>query len=258
MDKPLQGKKIMVTRDPTQAGSLIDKLASLGSTVLPFPTIKIMPPDDWTACDQAIEDLSSFDWIIFSSANGVKYFMKRLEKKHKSGITCLIAVVGKKTAVRLKKFNLKADLIPDKYNARGLLKAFERIDLKGQKVLIPTSNIGKNTLKKGLAEKGAEVIQVVCYQTLPFTDQALKLKDQLENQHLDCITFFSPSAFNTFISLGGETFKNNKAGQQPALAAIGPATASAIRKKGLEVNILPEQSVEESMIKAIIDYFNKN
>jgi uroporphyrinogen III methyltransferase/synthase len=258
MNYPLKDIHIVVTRDADQSGNLIRKLSELGGQVTPFPTIRIGPPSDWSACDQALRQNEEYNWIIFSSVNGVNYLLKRAEQYGIKYFRSSIACVGRKTADALGKYGITTDLIPSSYTARGLLEVFGNIGVKDQRILIPTSNRSRNELASGLRKMGAKVDKVVCYQTGMHTftgsDPVMQI---VLHKKVDCFTFYSPSAFLSLIDMIGKEQLKRIVSDHTALAAIGPTTAGAIRKNGFQVQIQPEQSVDESMIDAIVTYFKK-
>lgn len=258
MNYPLKDIHIVVTRDRDQSVNLVNKLTALGGKVLPFPTIEISQPADWTSCDQALTRIAEYDWIIFSSVNGIRYFMDRAELHQIKYLRSSIACVGGKTAEILEKYRITTDLIPGSYNASSLLKEFERIDIKNKKILIPTSNRSRDELGSGLQKMGARVDQVVCYQTgIPAIPQSDPLLQSILHEKMDCFTFYSPSAFLSLIDMIGKKELERLVSENTVLAAIGPTTASTIRKNGFQVQIQPEKSLDESMIEAIVSYFNK-
>ncbi len=256
VDKPLMNRRILVTRDAEQSRGMIRKINRLGGEAVSFPTIRISEPDDWTACDSAIRQLNSYDWIIFTSTNGVDYFFQRMKKMNTSTVRSSIAVVGAKTADRVVKYGYNVDLIPPEYNAKSLVKVFGQKELVGKMVLWPTSSLSKKGLSEGLANYGAIVSRVVVYQTKKMTGEgALSIKSTLLDQKIDCITFFSPSSFHSFLTIFDEEDWIRKDNNLPAIAAIGGATARAIEGKGFTVNIIPEESVEDSMVQAIVEFY---
>jgi uroporphyrinogen III methyltransferase/synthase len=258
MKEPLRGKNIVVTRDPSQSGNLVKKLSALGVNVYTFPTIKITPPEDWSSCDRAFQRIEEYDWIIFSSVNGVRFFLKRAEYHQINYFQASIASVGQKTADELGKYGITADLIPSSSTAKGLLDVFKNLDIHSKKILVPTSDLSRDELVSGLREMGAEVDKVICYRTgmpdIRETGDKIKL---LNSKKVDCYTFYSPSAFLSFIKLMGKHPFKNSGSPKAAVAAIGPTTARVIRNKGYKVDIQPKKSMDESMIDAIIAYFNK-
>lgn len=259
MNYPLDGKHIVVTRDADQSRNLIDKVTALGGIVDFFPTIKIKEPPSWSSCDKALKHIQDYDWIIFTSTNGVRYFLNRAEYLGISYLKPSIASIGQKTASELKKYGIKVDLIPSSFSASGLLSVFKEINIKNKRILNPTSNLSGNELATSLKKLGAFVEKVVCYQTdKPDVKDLKTLKNNLLNQKVDCLTFYSPSAFHSFLNIMGETTVKQFQDKDTAIAAIGPTTAKVITGKGFEVNIQPEKSVDESMIEAIVAYFNKS
>jgi uroporphyrinogen III methyltransferase/synthase len=258
MKDPLKDIHIVVTRDQDQSGNLINKLTALGGQVSPFPTIKINPPSDWSSCDFALEHIEAYNWIIFSSVNGVRYFLKRAEKHQIKYFRASIASVGQKTADVLSKYGITANLIPSSFTTSGLLKVFRDIDLTNQQILIPTSNRSRNELATGLRKMGAQVEKVVCYQTgIPDIQESDPRMQSILHKKVDCFTFYSPSAFLSLIDMIGKEQLKRILSDKTAIAAIGPTTARAIQNKGYQVQIQPEKSLDESMVDAIVSYFNK-
>ncbi len=259
MTASLFNRKILVTRDALQAAAFIQKIETVGAQALLFPTVKIAGPQSWADCDRILKSVGRFDWIVFSNANGVRYFMDRAQNFGLRNLPLRIAVVGTKTAEALSQYNLKADLIPRKFTAAGLLQEFNRLNMKGQKVLWPTSNLGRSELPLGLKKLGAEVTTIEAYRTLP-NDQldAELMRRQIAAGELDALTFFSPSAFRFFVDLLGRDMLEIIRQTQTPVAVIGPTTQRAVEKAGLTVDILPSQSTEDDLLQVLIDYFARN
>ncbi|MBR9999406.1 MAG: uroporphyrinogen-III synthase [Cyclobacteriaceae bacterium] len=258
MNHPLKDIHIVVTRDPDQSGNLIGKLTELGGKVHSFPTIKIHPPDDWTNCDKALGQIEKYHWIIFTSVNGVRYFMNRARHHRIKYFGASIAAVGKKTADELTEYGITANLIPSSYSAEGLLERFGTMDIRDQMILIPTSDRSGEDLPSGLKKMGASVEKITCYQTgNPDPEETDTAVNALLQQKMDCFTFYSPSAFRSLMEILDKKQLKELLSGETALAAIGPATARIIRKNGYEVRIQPEKSLDESMIEAIVSYFKK-
>jgi uroporphyrinogen III methyltransferase/synthase len=258
VNNPLQNRKILITRDQRQGEEMIREIRELGGEVISFPTIKITDPQDLSASIRAIEDLNRYDWIIFTSSNGVHYFFKRLRDTGKLPSTLSIACVGKKTAIVLESYGYNADLIPEKYNAKALLKAFSEEYVSGKKILWPTSNLSSDELSAGLKKLGALIDKVVFYNTHSIRHE--NSNDQLvdlNKDRIDCLAFFSPSQFKSFIRITGLEKENKTSINKYAIAAIGPSTARAIKKRGFNVDIQPDESVTESLVEAIAAYFKQ-
>ena len=260
MDKSLLNKKIVITRDNAQAAELVDTLEAYGAECLVFPMIKISATDDWSRCDEALWEISSYQWIIFSSANGIRYFFARAREINSGHFKNKIAVVGKKTLRELESFNLKADLTPETFSAAGLIEAFKEINISGNKILIPISEIARDELQNGLENLGAEVNRITVYQNECRQDQSAEyILNAIEQNSIDAVLFFSPSAFDCFTkTLGSQVCKNMKK-TKVVIAAIGQTTSTAIESAGFKVDIIPEKGLQETMVKAVVEYFeNRN
>ena len=233
--KPLLGKTVLVTRPTAQAATLSAALKNVGAKVLEFPSIKILPPKDWTGLDQAIRDMRTFDWILFTSVNGVEYFMKRLflhgkDARMLGGVK--IGVIGEKTAEVLTSFGLKADLVPGKYTTEDLLKKLmEQNEITSRSFLLPRTNIAPEYLSKELCRLGAKVREAVAYETVPNLEPGKKreLEKWVENQNIDYITFTSASTVDHFFD---SIPKHLKGKLNSHLISIGPITTKAIRQYG--------------------------
>jgi uroporphyrinogen III methyltransferase/synthase len=171
---------------------------------LEFPTIRIAPPSDWSGLDQAIRRIEEYNWILFTSPNGVRFFFDRLEK---IGLDLRIlkdlqiGVIGPATAQALTHLHLRPDLIPEKYQAEHLLEALSHIPFSNQKVLIPRAEQAREVLPEGLRQMGAEVSVVPAYQTLPVLEGKEPLKEKLGRGEVDCLTFTSSSTVINFLAL---------------------------------------------------------
>ena len=159
-NRPLMGRSIVVTRAREQASELVKRLSDLGAECLECPTIKVAPPDDLKPLDMAIENLSTYDWLIFTSVNGVNFFFNRLFAKNKD-VRALsnvhTAVIGPATAKRLFDFGLQSDIVPESYRAESIIKAFAGKDINGKKILLPRAKEARPILPSELARMGAVV-----------------------------------------------------------------------------------------------------
>ncbi|MFH1755452.1 MAG: uroporphyrinogen-III synthase [Candidatus Latescibacterota bacterium] len=257
MNNPLYNRKIVVTRSRTQAAAFIEQIEKLGGLALPFPTVSIEDPQDWQACDHALGNLSRFDWLVFTSFNGANYFLKRLQEQGHDAVEAKIAAVGEKTAAAVRSFGFAVDLVPHEFSSEGILRAFGDYDIKGKRFLLPTSNIGREALQKGLEETGARVDKLVVYRTAAnrLVD-AKDMRSRIKRRGVDCITFFSPSAFNFFIDIMGRTIIGDIAANSVQLAAVGPVTARAMQREDLHVAIQAERSHEDDLIRSLIDFYS--
>ncbi|NIO00784.1 MAG: hypothetical protein GTO42_01380 [Candidatus Latescibacteria bacterium] len=256
----MRNRRIVITRDKSQAESLARRIKELGGKAIFFPTIEIREPDDWQACDAALSGLRSYDWVVFTSVNGVNYFFDRLNELNLSGESFKVAAVGKRTAEALEKRGRKADLVPDEHTASGLLNAFSALELRGARFLLPTSNIAYRRLPEGLIELGARVDKLVVYHTVANRSvDAESMRMQIKNDEIDCLTFFSPSAFNYFIEIVGEPIVEDIKKSAVTIAAIGPTTSKAIAKLNLNVDVVPDRSLVEDFVEALAAFYsNRN
>jgi uroporphyrinogen III methyltransferase/synthase len=256
MDMSLSGKTIVITRAANQAKPFAEMLGSLGAKIVLFPTIKISPPEDSDYIRKTLANLGAFQWIIFTSANAVRYFFNYMNKKNNTLQKVKIASVGKKTTEVLKTFHLSPTIIPKTYTSNGLLNAIVKHDIRGKRILLPVSNLAGNELQEGLQAHGALVERLEIYKNIPDTDSKKELLlEKLEKHQIDCITFFSPSAINTFTELVGDkgiTLINKK---KITIAVIGSTTLLAAQEKNLQPTIQPSQSDERSFVEEIKKYF---
>jgi uroporphyrinogen III methyltransferase/synthase len=236
----LTGKTIVITRAASQSAELRTRLEDLGARVIECPTIQIVPPKSWKPVDDAIKRLSTYDWLLFTSANAVEQFMNRMGDRRPA---TPIAVVGSATATKLSEWGLKPALVPEEFRAEGLLKAFPE-NLVGLRILFPRAEVARELLPEELRRRGATVDIVTVYRTVKafFGD----IGEILQNERVDCIVFTSPST----IPEGLHTLPSGT-----ALAVIGPVTREAAQLLGLRPDIEPLESTVPGLVKAITGYF---
>jgi uroporphyrinogen-III synthase len=256
MEMAISGKTIVITRDINQAKSFAEQLKNLGATILFFPTIRITPPDDPGNIRKTLANLSVFEWIIFTSSNSVRYFFKFINEKQSSLQKIKIACVGNKTTEALEGFHITPTIIPNIYTSHELLDAILKYDVKGKRILLPVSNLAKNEIQEGLQSNGALVERIVIYKNIPITNAKKELIfEKIDNHRIDCITFFSPSAINTFTDLMGEKGINLINSKKIPIAVIGSTTSLAAQEKDLVPTIQPSQSNEQSFVEELERYF---
>jgi uroporphyrinogen III methyltransferase/synthase len=253
--KPLFGKGIVITRPESQAADMRRLLWQQGARTIPFSTISIVPPESWQALDQALERLETYYWIIFTSANGVHFFFRRLKETGRDirdlkGIR--ICTIGPATASTLEAMGLRVDLVPDAFISEGVVKAFEKIDVKGRKILLPRAEAARDVIPEGLSKLGAAVDIVTVYRTLASKHKKEELEPLMEAGKVDVITFTSPSTVTNFMAIMGEGFKLPP---QIRIACIGPVTAAAVKKAGLPVHIMRDEFTIPGLVEAMIEYF---
>ena len=252
--KPLFGRRIVVTRTRDQAGALSEELRTLGADTYELPTIRIEPPVDLLEFGQLVQDCHTYDWIVFSSPNGVDAFFKMFFKiyddtREIGGVR--IAAVGPATAARVRDFHLHVDLQPEQFVAEAVVKAFQKDHtVENEKILIVRPEKARNVLSNELAKMGAIVDEAIAYRTVPETDAAGSARFREEGA--DLITFASSSAVENFAALKLPL---------PAgllMASIGPATSQTMRDLGLRVDIEAKRHDIPGLTAAIRAYYGKN
>ena len=256
--RPLMGRCIVVTRAREQASDLVKRLSDLGAECLECPTIKVVPPEDAEPLDRAIENLSSYDWLIFTSINGVNFFFERLFQKNKDVRDLKdirTAVIGPATQKRLFDFGFKSDIVPESYRAESVVKAFVGIDVIGKKILLPRAKEARPVLPLELKKMGAVVDEVTAYRTHAVKDNAEILSARLKERSIDMITFTSSSTAKNFHALfPSEDLKDLMQGV--TIASIGPVTADTARDLGFDVNIVAESYTIPGLCQAILTHFS--
>ncbi len=221
----------------------------LGAQVNEFPVIKFVPPTDTAVIDDAINSIDSFDWIIFTSANGVDFLVRRLADTGRD-IRALgrakLGAIGPKTAEALTDLKLKVDYVPTSYIAEAVVDQFPE-DLSGKRVLIPRAQEAREELPSGLRARGAEVVVAPVYQTVTDTDSADPLRRFVESGEFDVITFTSASTVHGFLELIGDA----PIPPDTLIACIGPITADAARSHGLTPSVVADEYTIEGLVKAL-------
>lgn len=255
--KPLFGKRIVITRARAQSSDLVHELNESGAEVIEFPTIRIQPPDSWRPLDRAIQRLQNYDWIVFTSVNGVDSFWERLSKSgHDARLLNgnKIAAIGPATSKRLREFGLVADLQPEKFVAESLLESLKKhSSLNGTKFLLPRAKEARSLLKDNLIKSGAEVDEITAYQTVVEKKLKDEILEKIQTRQIDLITFTSSSTVKNFISIIGK--KQVRQMKNIIVACIGPITAKTAASYGLAVKIMPENYTIPALIAAILDYY---
>jgi uroporphyrinogen III methyltransferase/synthase len=257
--RPLLGKRIVVTRARQQASDLVELLSDLGAECLEFPTIEIMPAKDPQPLQQAIENLNAYDWIVFTSVNGVIYFFEQLFAAGKD-VRALnrmqTAAIGPATAEQLLTFGLTSDIVPETYRAESVVAAFKELNLKAKKILLPRAREARPVLPVELAKMGAQVNEIPAYETLTVTENVGDLIQALEDKGVDLITFTSSSTVKNFKALlPAANFQELMQGVR--IASIGPITTDTAKKLDFDVHIRAESYTIPGLVKAILQYYQK-
>jgi uroporphyrinogen III methyltransferase / synthase len=254
--RPLFGRHIVVTRAREQASDFRVKLTELGAQCIEFPTIAVEPPSSWAPLDAAIARLSTYDWVIFTSVNGVRFFMERLwaaglDVRELKGTR--LAAIGPKTAEALEKHGLRPDLVPVEYRAESILDGLPR-ELGGLRFLMPRAAVARDILPVTLRERGGDVDVVAAYQTVLPAERASQIADRLRRGEIHCLTFTSSSTVSNFFSLlDKDDVLLHMDGV--AVACIGPITAKTAEEHGLHVHIMPSEYTIAGLVEAIRRHF---
>lgn len=248
----------MITRPRNQANSFVRGVEELGSQVIEFPTIEVVPPESYVSMDRAIGSIKEYDWIVFTSVNAVKEFLSRLrylgrDISHLKGIR--IAAIGPETARGLSSQGLKVELIPEEYRAEGILHGLMPEEVKGRRFLLPQAAVARDVVPKTLQEWGAEVDVVHAYRTVPAKGGVDRLCGMLSEKNVDMVTFTSSSTVNYFMALlpPGD-IKSLLNGV--AIACIGPITQKTTEDYGVRVAVVAREYTVTGLIQAIVDYFS--
>ena len=252
--RPLFGKRILVTRAKSQAFELSNRLRDLGAEPVECPMIQIVPPSSWDRLDQAIQQLDQFQWVVFTSVNGVTPFMERLRHHGLDGRAlsqAKLCCIGPRTAEALLAFGLSADLVPQTFQAEGLLEAMSSAKLAGQKVLIPRAAVARDILPEELKKLGAQVQVVPVYETIMPEKSRPEFVEQLQEGRIHILTFTSSSTVRNFHALFPDSQKMEQAVSQSTVACIGPITAQTAKELGLRVDIIPRENTIPAMVEEI-------
>jgi uroporphyrinogen III methyltransferase/synthase len=252
---PLTGKRILITRPQRQVEEFSALLQSYGAQVIAFPAIEIAPPEDFRPLDKTIEKIESYDWVIFTSVNGVIFFIERLKKKGMD-ITALgkkkICAIGPRTQKELEKMGLTVSFTPREYRAEGIVEGLNAQGIMGQKTLLPRAREARRILPEALREAGAQVDEVEAYQTVK-PAQGKKSIEAILEKGVDVVVFTSSSTVRNFMAL----LTDKAALNGVTVAVIGPITAETARSYGLEPTIMPAQYTIPSLVQAIVEYFQR-
>ncbi len=255
-NRPLFGRRIVVTRSREQASDLVHRLSALGAQCIQCPTIEVVPPAEWTAVDNAISVLCDYDWIIFTSVNGVEYFFRRLWEKGFDARALghlKTATIGPATADRLRSKGLFSDIIPKSFRAESVVEAFAATEVAGKKILLPRAKEARAILPEELSRMGATVDEVTVYETRHGGADEEGLIRRLKEKTVDLVTFTSSSTVKNFFRMLPEgRMKDLMAGV--TIASIGPITSQTARKLGLTVTIEAKNFTIPGLIEAILDY----
>jgi uroporphyrinogen III methyltransferase/synthase len=257
-DRPLFGKRIVVTRARDQAFSITHALAEAGAEAIELPAIEIAPRVDRKALRQALDrmDAAGYDWLIFSSANGVDAFFEELRRAGKDARAigrARVCAIGPATAIALAQYGVHADLVPERYLAEGVVEALAERDVAGKRVLWPRARGARRALVVGLERLGATVDELPLYSAAVPKDVDAEAMSRLRAGEVDVVTLASSSAVRNLLKmLGGDRAPLEK----PVIACIGPVTAATARRAGLRVDVEAPEHTIEGLLAALRDHLS--
>jgi uroporphyrinogen III methyltransferase/synthase len=235
--RPLEGKKIVVTRARDQVSESVAALGRLGASVIELPTVEIAdPPDGGVALRLAAERLGTYDWVVLTSANAVERLLAAVHDARSFG-TARIAAIGSATADALRRHGLAADLVPERFVAEALVDAFPA---GSGRVLLPRAAVAREVVPDGLRAKGWDVDVVDAYQTVAAAASAAELEAAAS---ADAVMFSSSSTIANYLAMTDRV--------PPVVACIGPVTARAAEAAGLTVDVVAEASTMSSLVDAL-------
>ena len=262
--QPLFGRRIIVTRAKDQAPELVERLVDLGAEPIEAPTISIAPPVDLEPLDDACARVESFDWIVFTSVNGVEYFLRRLvagrgDVRNLKGVR--LCAVGPATAERLTRHGIKVELVPDEHRSEAVVGVLcAKDNLRGKRVLLPRAEQAREVLPRELEAAGAIVENVTAYRTVfesleqPDTPDIYKM---LLERRVDAVTFTSASTVRSFAQqLGTEPAADLLQGI--VVAAIGPVTAEAAKQLNIRTHVMPSTYTIPALVDALVEHFENS
>ncbi len=257
-ERPLFGKRILVTRAVSQSPRTVEMIEELGGEAVEFPTIRIEPLVDYAELDAAFERLAEYDWIVFTSANGVEAFFSRLRELGKDS-RCLggvrICSIGARTSEALQEMHLSLDLLPERFSSEGIVEEFRKVELRGKNVLLARSDLADDTLPSSLESLGANVKDIACYQTVMGQPDESVIAD-LAKGKIDVVTFTSASTARNFATILGDDLEKIPKGT--LFASIGPVTTRAAKEAGMDIQIEAGQYTIPHLIAAIQAHFQTN
>ncbi|NUR56394.1 MAG: uroporphyrinogen-III C-methyltransferase [Acidobacteria bacterium] len=260
--RPLFGRRVVVTRAAEQAGELVDMLEERGAEAILAPTIRLAPPEDLEALDRACAEAGSYDWIVFTSANGVEHFMRRLlangDIRDLKGPR--ICTIGPVTAQQLSRYGVRADLTPEEYRAEAVAEALKARDqIRGRRILLPRADIAREVLAEELRDAGAVVTEVAAYRTLVAAadrDGDHDVYRMLLDRQIDAVTFTSASTVRNFAKIFGAEQAADLL-RTTVVASIGPVTAEAAQQLGIATTVMPKRYTTPDLVDALVQHFQQ-
>jgi uroporphyrinogen III methyltransferase/synthase len=259
--RPLFGRRILVTTPREDAAELIDLLAALGAEAIEAPMLRFAPPDDYEPLDEAVARIGSFAWIVFTTPNAVEHVLARVAAGA-GDLRALkdvrLCVVGAATDDRLRRYRLKADLVPADSHPEAVAQALSAAcTLAGSAVLVPRADAGRELFAQELRSAGADVTEVIAFRMIvaePEREGEPDIYRMLLDRRIDTVTFTSASAVRTFVHVIGEDQAADLL-QQTTVACIGPVTAEAAAQLGIVTRIMPPEYTVEALVEALVQHY---
>jgi uroporphyrinogen III methyltransferase/synthase len=263
MPKSLAGRTVVITRAASQANDFLTELETYGANVIVCPTIEIAEPESYERLDEAIDHLYGYDWLIFTSANAIDFFLRRL---HKRGVNIdqldeiKVCAIGHASADKLRDAHVHVDVIPSQAKAEGVFAALSEYtggadQLRGLNILLPRAAVARDYLPKALEDAGARVDVVTAYRTVVPEDLDRGRLSAMLAGSADCIAFTSSSTVKN-LALLFDTHDLSKILSGVTIACIGDVTAATAEEFGLKAQIQPPQSNVKALAKAIADHYS--
>ncbi len=258
-NRPLFGKRIVITRARAQASGLVAQLTELGAHCIEIPTIEISPPDDISPLESAIQGIEAYDWVVLTSVNGVRFFFDTLFSLGKDVRTLghlKFACIGPVTRDRLRDYGIVCDILPETYRAESVVEAFSHSDIQGKNILLPRARMARTILPEELAKMGARVHEVTAYETRLNADGKKELLTLLKQHEIDVVTFTSSSTVSNFMSLIDPVDRDLM--KRLITASIGPITSDTLRSFGREPDIEAAEYTIQGLVDALLNYYERN
>jgi uroporphyrinogen III methyltransferase/synthase len=251
---PLFGRKVMVTRTREQASELAERLRALGAEPVEFPTIAVREPEDWGELDRALNRLEEYHWVVFTSPNGVRFFLKRLQHlggdiRDLKGIR--IAAIGPGTAQAVTQRGVRVDLVPAEFKAEGLADAFDSQEVEGRNFLLPRAAQARDVLPERLRAMGARADVVAAYRTVVPEGVSGEARALLQERQVDAVTFTSSSTVSHFLEMLGRD-EAVRLLRTVRVACIGPITAKTAMDAGLSPDVVANPYTIDGLVDALV------
>ena len=258
-NRPLFGKRVLVTRSRTQASRMCELLEDAGAVAVELPAIAIAPPEDFAPLDHGVDHLSCYGWVIFASVNAVDSVFERLEMQGRDARafgTARVGAIGPATAAALERRGIRPDFTPSRSVSSAALEELSAFDWNGVSVLLPAADIGRDELAEGLSRQGASVERVTAYRTITPPDAAQRARNAFADG-IEIVTFTSSSTVRNLLSLLDQEGGPGASALGGCLVAcIGPVTAGTARELGLRVDIEATEHTVDGLAGALVEHFS--